>query len=71
VFGDGVVEIYGNTKVFVEQIAFMLDGIVGLVSDDKVIAIGEPRSDGVFAAASYESEERTEEQKYMFHGDGA
>ncbi|EKX92299.1 hypothetical protein HMPREF9999_00705 [Alloprevotella sp. oral taxon 473 str. F0040] len=49
----------------------MLDGVVGLIGDDKVIAIGEPRSDGVFAAASYESEERTEEQKYMFHGDGA
>ena len=49
----------------------MLDGVVGLVGDDEVIAIGEPRSDGIFAAASYESEERTEEQKYMFHRDGA
>jgi hypothetical protein len=67
VFSDGVVEIYRNSEIFVEQIALMLHRVVGLVGDDKVVTIGEPRGDGIFAAAAHESKERTEEQKYMFH----
>ena len=62
-----VVEIYRHSEILVEQIALMLNGIVGLVGDDKVVTISEPRGDRIFAAAAHESKERTEEQKDMFH----
>ena len=45
----------------------MLDGIVGLVGDDEVVAVSEPRCDGIFATAGCEGKNRTEEQKDMFH----
>ena len=64
---DGVIEIDGDSKIFVNQIARMLDGIVGLVGDDEVVAVSEPRCDGVFATAGCECKNRTEEQKDMFH----
>ena len=37
VCSDGVVEIYRNSEIFVEQIALMLHRVVGLVGDDKVV----------------------------------
>ena len=55
VLSDGVVEIYRHSEILVEQIALMLNGIVGLVGDDKVVAISEPRGDRIFAAAAHEN----------------